>query len=41
MKKAIFLDRDGILNKPIIIKGKPYAPIKIFKLSPYNDYKST
>jgi histidinol phosphatase-like enzyme len=25
MKKAIFLDRDGILNKPIIIKGKPYA----------------
>ena len=35
MKKAIFLDRDGILNKPIIIKGKPYAPtiIKDFTIN--------
>lgn len=29
MKKAFFLDRDGILNKSIIIKRKPYAPVKI------------
>jgi D-glycero-D-manno-heptose 1,7-bisphosphate phosphatase len=35
MKKAIFLDRDGILNKPIIIKGKPYVPtiIKDFTIN--------
>lgn len=24
--KAIFLDRDGVLNKPVIIDGKPYPP---------------
>jgi D-glycero-D-manno-heptose 1,7-bisphosphate phosphatase len=24
--KAVFLDRDGVLNKPIIINGKPYPP---------------
>ena len=28
MKKAFFLDRDGILNKAIIVNRKPYAPIK-------------
>ena len=28
MKKAFFLDRDGILNKAIIKNHKPYAPIK-------------
>ena len=28
MKKAFFLDRDGILNKAIIKNQKPYAPIK-------------
>ena len=26
MKKAIFFDRDGILNKAIIINSKPYSP---------------
>lgn len=32
--KAIFLDRDGVINKPIIYKHKPYSPrlIKEFKL---------
>jgi len=24
--KAIFLDRDGVLNDPVIIRGKPYPP---------------
>jgi D-glycero-D-manno-heptose 1,7-bisphosphate phosphatase len=28
--KAVFLDRDGVINKPIIINGKPYPP-KNFK----------
>jgi len=27
--KAVFLDRDGVLNKPNIIDGKPYAPKKV------------
>ena len=33
---AIFLDRDGVLNKPIIKKFKSYAPtnLKDFKLYP-------
>lgn len=26
MYKAIFLDRDGVLNKPIIINGMPHSP---------------
>lgn len=35
--KAVFLDRDGVLNLPIVIKNKPYAPtrIKDFRLYPY------
>ena len=28
-QKVVFLDRDGVLNKPIIIKGKSFAPRKI------------
>ena len=33
MNRAIFLDRDGIINKPIIENGKPYPPqrMKDFK----------
>jgi len=34
MKKIIFFDRDGVLNKPIIKNSKPFAPIylKDFKI---------
>ena len=36
MIKAVFLDRDGVINKPMIINGKSYAPrsIKDFKIFP-------
>ena len=36
MNKAVFLDRDGVINKPIIIDGKSYAPrlLKDFKIFP-------
>tara|TARA_X000000950_G_scaffold289251_1_gene411261 strand:+ start:950 stop:1468 length:519 start_codon:yes stop_codon:yes gene_type:complete len=36
VKKAIFLDRDGVINKSITIKGKPKAPLllKDFKYLP-------
>lgn len=30
--KAIFLDRDGVLNKSVIIDGKPYPPSSIDEL---------
>ena len=35
MKKAIFFDRDGVLNKAIIINSKPYSPrnLKEFKIN--------
>lgn len=35
-KKALFLDRDGVLNIPNIIRGKSYAPLKYknFRLYP-------
>jgi len=35
--KAVFLDRDGVLNKPILIKKKSYAPTKLkdFRLYPH------
>ena len=26
MQRAIFLDRDGVINYPIVLLGKPYAP---------------
>lgn len=36
-KKAIFLDRDGVVNIPIIKNGKSFAPRKLndFKFYPY------
>jgi len=36
LSKAVFLDRDGVINKPIIIDGKSYAPrlLKDFKIFP-------
>ncbi len=27
-KKIAFLDRDGVINEPIVIHGKPFAPTK-------------
>lgn len=32
MKKAIFLDRDGVLNKVVIKHGKPYPPANLQEL---------
>lgn len=33
MRKAIFLDRDGVLNSVIIKNGKPYPPPSVQELS--------
>ena len=37
MNKAIFLDRDGVINRGLVTNGKSYAPRKIedFKFLPY------
>lgn len=36
MRRAVFLDRDGVLNRSAVIGGKPYAPRRIsdFRLFP-------
>ena len=32
MKPAVFLDRDGVINKVILDKGRPFSPRKIAEL---------
>lgn len=32
MKPAVFLDRDGVINKVILHKGRPFSPRKIAEL---------
>ena len=37
--KAVFFDRDGVLNRPIIRNKKPYAPRTLDKFHIYKDVK--
>lgn len=39
VNKAVFLDRDGVVNRPIIRKRKPYAPRALFQFKIYKDVK--
>ena len=39
-KKAIFFDRDGVLNFPIIKKRKPFAPLSIKEFKLYKNLKN-
>ena len=34
--KAVFLDRDGVINRAIVVEGRPYAPRRLaqFRLMP-------
>ena len=36
MKRAVFLDRDGVINRAIVRDGKPYPPVRVeeFELLP-------
>ena len=36
MKRAVFLDRDGVLNRSMVKNGRPYAPTSLdeFELMP-------
>jgi D-glycero-D-manno-heptose 1,7-bisphosphate phosphatase len=35
MKPAVFLDRDGVLNPPIIREGRPYPPVSAEEFTVY------
>lgn len=39
-RKAIFLDRDGVINYPIIKNGKPFPPRKLSELKVYAEVPS-
>lgn len=36
MRRAVFLDRDGVINRSLVRDGKPYAPVRVseFELLP-------
>ncbi len=31
-RRAVFLDRDGVLNRPVVRQGKPYPPAGLAEL---------
>ena len=33
MKRAVFLDRDGVINKSLVRNGKPHSPVSLEELS--------
>jgi len=35
--RAVFLDRDGVLNEPLVREGRPYPPERIEELKIYPD----
>jgi D-glycero-D-manno-heptose 1,7-bisphosphate phosphatase len=35
--KAAFLDRDGVLNRPVVREGKPYPPASVAEFEIYPD----
>ncbi len=32
MKRAVFLDRDGVINRAVVVEGKPYPPASLNEL---------
>jgi D-glycero-D-manno-heptose 1,7-bisphosphate phosphatase len=32
LKRAVFLDRDGVINRAIVRDGKPYPPASLLEL---------
>ena len=37
MRRAVFLDRDGVLNAPVVRDGRPYPPASMDELRIYDD----
>jgi D-glycero-D-manno-heptose 1,7-bisphosphate phosphatase len=29
LRRAVFLDRDGVINRPLVVEGRPYAPTSL------------
>lgn len=40
IRAAIFLDRDGVLNRPLVRDGKPYAPRRFGEFELYPEARS-
>ena len=36
-RRAVFLDRDGVLNRPIVRNGEPYPPSRVEDFELYDD----
>jgi D-glycero-D-manno-heptose 1,7-bisphosphate phosphatase len=36
-KHAVFLDRDGVLNRPVVREGRPYPPAHVHEFELYPD----
>ena len=36
-RPAVFLDRDGVINRPVIRQGRPYPPDSLDELEVYPD----
>jgi D-glycero-D-manno-heptose 1,7-bisphosphate phosphatase len=37
LNRAVFLDRDGVINKPIVVDGKPHSPSSVAEVKIYED----
>lgn len=40
-RRAVFLDRDGVLNRPIVRDGRPYPPSSVEQFQLYDDVAPT
>ena len=36
-RRAVFLDRDGVINKPVVRDGRPYPPAEASEFELYED----
>jgi D-glycero-D-manno-heptose 1,7-bisphosphate phosphatase len=36
-RRAIFLDRDGVINRPVVREGRPYPPAEVEDFALYED----
>lgn len=39
-RRAVFLDRDGVINKPVIVNGRPHPPATVEEFELYEDVPS-
>jgi len=39
-RRAVFLDRDGVINKPVVREGRPYPPAELENFELYEDVEA-